>query len=208
MVGGPTLTETEQTRIADAVKAAEQQTSAEIRLVLAHASGLYSEFELIYPGPFALIVGGAIAWLQPTIDAGRLFMIEAALFLFSFLALQWPALRRRLVPASVKRKAAWRHARLNYANIGLTRLHDRGAVMIFCSAAEHYVEILVDDSIAEKLPQSTWAPIVERFKARFAAGAVVDAFVEAADACAQALAPHFPHRPGETNMLSDALEEV
>ena len=208
MVAKHLLSDADRARIAQSVQAAEALTSVEIRLVLAHASGHYSEFELIYPALFALLGGGAAAAFLPASGAGQLIMAEATLFAVAALLLQWPALRRALVPGPVKRKAAWRHARLNYASTGLTRRHTRSILLIFTSAAERYVEILVDDAIAEVLPDATWTPIVERLKSDLAAGAIADAFSNAAKSCATLLAPHFPHVPGETNELPDTLEEI
>jgi len=202
------LNDADRARIAEAVRTAEAVTSVEIRLVLAHASGHYREYELIYPAMLALLAGGVTAAVRPTLGAGWLFIAEAALFALVAAVLQWPPLRRALVPLPVKHKAAWRQARLDYARVGLSSPHTHGVVLLYCSAAEHYVEILVDDRIAEALPAPVWSPIVEQFRNRFATGAIADAFVEAAGACAAALAPKFPRRPGEANELPDGLEEL
>lgn len=204
----PELSDADRARIAEAVRTAEATTSVEIRLVLAHASGHYREYELIYPAMLALLAGGVMAGVRPALGAGWLFIGEAALFTLAAALLQWPALRRALVPRPVKHKAAWRQARLDYARVGLTSPHTHGVLLLYCSAAERYVEILVDDVIAEALPTAVWSPIVEQFRSRFAAGAVADAFVEAASGCAAALAPKFPRHAGDANELPDGLEEV
>jgi putative membrane protein len=208
MVARHLIDESGRARIEEAVRAAEAATSVEIRLVLAHASGHYGEYELIYPALLALVAGGALAGARPALAGGWLFIAEATLFALAAALLQWPALRRALVPRPVKHKAAWRQARLNYAGVGLTSPHTHGVLLLYCSAAERYVEILVDDLVAEALPGAVWSPIVDHFKTRFAAGAVADAFVEAAGACAAALGPKFPRRAGDTNELPDRLEEV
>jgi putative membrane protein len=202
------LTEVDRARIAAAVAAAEAATSAEIRLVLARWSSHYGAFALIYPALLALIGGGLAAAIFPTIGAFRLFAGEALLFLAGVAALQWPVLRRALAPPGVKRKAAWRHARLHYASIGLRRPHTKSALLLFCSEAERTVEILVDDEIAERLPGTVWDPIVAAFKADFAGGRLADAFVKAAVSCAAILSPAFPPIPGQINELPDALVEL
>ncbi len=202
------LTEADRDRIAAAVAKAEAVTGVELRLVLAHSSGHYGEFALIYPALLTLIVGGIVAAIEPGLHAGRFFMGEAVLFLVAAGFLQWPTLRLILVPSSVKREAAWRHARLHYASIGLKQPHIKSALLIFCSAAERTVEILADDAIGEKLPTSVWQPIVETFKADFARGRVADAFVFASDACAAILSPLFPPEPGQVNEIPDDLVEL
>lgn len=202
------LTDADRTRIADAVARAESRTSVELRLVLAHQSSHYEAFALIYPSVLALVAGGVAAGIWPHLAAYMLFIGQAAIFIAAFALLHWQALRAALAPPAIKRRAAWRHARLHYASLGLTHPHVRNAVLVFCSAAERYVEILVDEEIAERLPESAWAPIMAAFQTAFAAGRVADAFVGAAEACASVLAPVFPAVPGQPNMLPDTLEEI
>ncbi len=204
----PLHTQPDHARVAAAVAAAETRTSVELRVVLAHWSSLYGAFALIYPAVAALIGGGIIAALQPALGAAWLFLREAAIFLVLLALLQWHALRRWLTPPPIKRKAAWRHARLHYAAIGLKQPHTRNALLLFCSAAERTVEILVDDAIAEKLPASVWEPVIARFKVHFTQGRIADAYVDAVAACAGILAPVFPASPGQSNELPDDLVEI
>jgi putative membrane protein len=84
----------------------------------------------------------------------------------------------------------------------------RNAVLIFCSVAERYVEILVDDAVALKLPEGTWSPIVSDFQTAMAGDRVAEAFVAAAGACARALAPVFPASPDQVDYVPDRLEEI
>jgi putative membrane protein len=202
------LSDGDRARIAAAVAEAEARTSAELRLVLARASSHYGSFALIYPALLALLAGGIASALRPGLHAWILFAGQAALFLLALGVLQWHALRIRLVPAAARQKAAWRHARLHYASIGLRQPHAKNTLLVFCSAAERTVEILADDAIAEKLPQSAWQPVVDAFKADFSRGSIADAFVNAAAACADRLAPHFPPEPGQANAIADELTEL
>jgi putative membrane protein len=183
-------------------------TGVELRLVLAHWSSHYGAFALIYAALLALIGGGVGAAIRPGLEASSLFIGQAILFAFALIILQWPALRCALIPPAIKRKAAWRHARLHYASIGLKQPHTHNLVLIFCSAVERTVEILVDDAVHEKLPESVWLPIVADFKTAFADGRVADAYVAAAGACAAVLAPLFPALPGQSNELPDDLVEI
>ena len=195
-------------RIAAAVAEAESKTNAEIRLVLAQCSSHYGLFALIYPALAALIAGGIASAIRPEIAGWMLFAGQAIVFAVIAAALQWQPLRLALVPLTVKREAAWRHARLHYASIGLKQPHIKSAVLLFCSEAERSVEILADDAIAELLPPSVWEPVVQAFKVQFAAGKVADAFVGAAGACATILAPNFPPVAGQPNEISDDLVEL
>jgi putative membrane protein len=203
-----TLTDADRASIAQAVARAEAATSVELRLVLTHSSSHYGAFAIIYPALLALIAGGLAAFVNPDLEAERLFLGQAVLFLAAVAALQWHPLRFALVPPGAKRKAAWRHARLHYASIGLKQPHLRSAVLVFASSVEHSVEILVDDAIAEKLPEGAWAPVVAEFRTCFAQGNVADAFVKTADTCALILAPAFPPKEGQVNEIPDTLVEL
>jgi putative membrane protein len=195
-------------RIAAAVAEAETKTGVEIRLVLAHSSSHYGLFALIYPALAALVAGGIASAVEPDLPAWMLFAGQALVFVVLAAALQWQPIRLALVPPTVKREAAWRHARLHYASIGLKQPHIKSALLIFCSEAERSVEILADDAIAELLPATVWVPVVQAFKRDFAQGKVADAFVEAAGACAAILAPAFPPVVGQPNEIADDLVEL
>jgi len=202
------LTAEDRTRIAAAVANAEAQTGVEIRLVLAHSSSHYGAFALIYPALLALVAGGAAAAWVSDLAATDLFIGQALLFAAGVAILQSQALRQAFAPAGVKRKAAWRHARLHYASIGLKQPHTHNLVLVFCSIAERSIEILVDDAIHEKLPEPVWQPIVAAFKTEFAKGRIADAFVNVAGACATVLAPLFPPEPDKVNEIPDELVEI
>jgi putative membrane protein len=208
MVMQPKITERDRTAIATAVAKAEARTSVEMRLVLAHSSSHYGAFALIYPALLALVAGGVASAILPGLDAWRLFLGQAVLFLVGVAVLQWLPLRFALIPHGIKRKAAWRHARLHYASIGLKQPHLRSALLIFCSQVERSIEILVDDAIAEKLPEAVWAPIVADFQASFAQGKVAEAFAAAASGCAAILEPVFPPVIGQKNEIPDTLVEL
>jgi putative membrane protein len=208
MVMHRNLDDAGRVRIAAAVAEAETRTGVEIRLVLAHSSSHYGAFALIYPGLLALVAGGIASAVRPDQPAWMLFVGQALVFLVSVAILQYLPLRQALVPPAIKRKAAWRHARLHYASIGLKHPHIKSAVLIFCSEAERSVEILADDAISETLPSTVWVPVVHDFKAHFAQGKVADAFVEAAASCAAILAPSFPPVAGQPNEIADDLVEL
>ena len=208
MVMHRNLDDTGRFRIAAAVAEAETRTGVEIRLVLAHSSSHYGAFALIYPGLLALVAGGVASAIRPDLPAWMLFVGQALIFLASVAILQYQPLRQALIPLGIKRKAAWRHARLHYASIGLKQPHIKSALLIFCSEAERTVEILADDAIAELLPSTVWVPVVQAFKKDFAQGKVADAFAAAAGACAAILAPAFPPIAGQTNEIADDLVEL
>src|SRR3546814_13520591 len=81
-------------------------------------------------------------------------------------------------------------------------------LLIFVSVAEHYVEILADQAINEKVAQEEWDSIVAAFVAAVKQGRVAEGFEQAVDACGALLAQHFPAAPGARNELPDRLIEL
>lgn len=208
MVKPTALTNADRARIAAAVTRAEALTSVEIRLVLARSSDSYEGFSILIPALVALLAGGLETAVRPALTAATVLLLQAGVFAAGLALMRLPWLRRSLTPAAVKHQAAWRHARLHYAQIGLTQPHLRNALLVFCSLAEHYVEVLVDDAVAEKLPNACWEPLIAEFRAAMASGRLADAFVAAADRSAKLLAPAFPPIAGQSSEIPDTLEEI
>jgi len=74
--------------------------------------------------------------------------------------------------------------------------------------AEHYVEVLADQAINEKVDQAEWDAIVAAFVAAVKRGEIAIGFDQAVDACGALLATHFPAGPEGRNELPDHLVEI
>jgi putative membrane protein len=68
----------------------------------------------------------------------------------------------------------------------------RTGVMIYVSFAEHYAEVIADEGIYRKVPQTTWNEVVDALTANLGRGARVEGFVTAIETCGKILAEHFP----------------
>src|SRR3546814_1286587 len=88
---------------------------------------------------------------------GALDLLSVQLLAFALLAsaLQWPPLASRLVPRSAREEEAAEAARAEFHALEMSHTEGRKGVMLFVSAAEHYVEILVDRGVAEAVPAAT-----------------------------------------------------
>jgi len=119
-----------------------------------------------------------------------------------------PGLHLALVPKSLRRARANRlaHAQFYEQGVHLTREHS--GVLLFASMAERYVEIVADKGIHEKIGEQRWQEIVDGFTAKVASGDVAGGFVAAISACGEAMAVHYPAKPGDIDELSDGLIEI
>ncbi|MBI1181154.1 MAG: hypothetical protein GC201_11400 [Alphaproteobacteria bacterium] len=199
------LSEQENAQIEAAVAQAERRTSAEFALVLAQAADGYEAYPTLWAALAALTVGGVTAALLPWVTAGGMFAAEAVAFAVAGLILYLPAVRHRLAPGSVRREEAEKLARLQFGALVQQRTEARVGVLLFVSLAERYIEIVVDQGIAERIPQSAWAEIVDSFSARLRASRLADGFVEAIERCASLLEREFPAGPDDRNELPDQI---
>jgi putative membrane protein len=194
----------DQKRIADAIHAAERQTSGEIVCVLARRSSDYTAIAVIWAALIALAAPWPmIALTQMAVD--RIFAAQIAIFFVLLLVgLSLPALRLRLVPPPVARAHAHVAAMEQFMIRGLGRKKNAAAVLIFVSLAERYVRIIADERIAE-VPQSEWQAAVDALIPHMRDRRIADGFVVAIERCGAVLAQHFPPRPDDEDELPDRI---
>jgi putative membrane protein len=199
------FSEEEQTRIRQAVTAAEEKTSGEIVPVLVSASARYTEIELL-----GLVVGLGVGTLAAAMYAdawGHDFvylwpMIGAAA---GFFACRIPSVKRGLLPGPRRDDAVLQRSLAAFAGQGLHRTRDRTGILIFVSLLEHEVEVLADDGINERVPQGTWNEVVRILTTELAAGRACEGFCKAIERCGAILAEHFPRLADDKDELSNRL---
>ena len=160
-------------QLADTVKNAETKTDAEIVTVLAHASDDYRFIPTMWAAMIALLTPSVLLLSPLWIAAQDLLLVQMGVFVFLAASFQIPALRYRLIPKRMKRHRAALMARRQFLEQGLHHTKDRTGVLIFVSAAEHYVEIMVDQGISNHIDNSQWQSIVTTFTQKVKAGDVL-----------------------------------
>ncbi len=203
--------ESDRTRIREAVEEAEARTSGEFVTVIARESDSYLYVPTLAAAILALALSGFVLVLPLPIriDAFTLYMGQAIGFIVLAALFRLPALKRHLVPRGVRRRRAGRHARELFVELGLHRTKARAGLLLFVSLAERHVEIIADDGIQAHLQgNALWEGIVEGFVAQVKRGGVADGFVAAIGACADIMAEHFPRGPDDENELPDHLIEI
>lgn len=199
----------DKARITEAIRTAEKNTSGEFVAVVARSSDHYIFLPLLWAAFLALILPGILyfaavplAWIHIYQMQLALFVVLALLFLFV------PELHLHLVPRHVKHSRASRLAKAQFYLQGIHTTREHSGVLFFVSLAEHYVEIVADTGIHQKLGEAHWRGIIEHFVAEVRKGNVVEGFVTAITACGAAMAKHYPPEPGNPNELSDGLIEI
>lgn len=76
--------------------------------------------------------------------------------------------------------------------------HNNG-VLIYLLLAEHAIEIVADRGLAQRVPQATWAALVDGMRAAFREGRFEQGLVQAVDAVDTLLLQHFALAEGAVN---------
>lgn len=195
-------------RIEAAIRAAEGETVGELMTVIARASDDYLLIPVIYAVavamgvPLALWLGDVLTGFLP------LFLVQLGALVVLVPLFCWRPVMMRLVPDALQRDCAERLAREQFFLNKLHETPERGGLLLFVSEAEHYVEIIADRGIDEKVAPGVWDAIVAEFTTQVRAGKVADGFVAAVAACGALLAEHLPLAGDNPNRLPDVLIEI
>ena len=186
----------DETRIAEAIRAAEQKTSGEIFCVMAAASSDYRFVPIVRAALIALAVPLPLFYFT-SLWADQIYFVQIAVFVVCAILFSLPGVRFALVPRWIKRDRAGVEAKRQFAARGLHLTKQRTGVLIFASVAERYVEIVADAGINAKVSPEVWDKAVNAMIEKIKLGRPVEGFVEAIRICGEVLAKHFP--PGAIN---------
>ncbi len=223
------LTPEVQSRIGDAIAAAEARTSGEIFCVLARRVSSYRDISLGWAAAAALLLplglipfGFDPAWIPGLGDGWQAAhlsstdvvvgqslaayaLIQSAVFVTAFLLTSIPAVRRVVTPRSVRRARVRRAAMEQFLAHGLHITRERTGVLIFAALSDHQVEIVADEGIHSKVDQVVWADAVEALARGMKKNDPAAGFEAAITLCGDVLAEHFPPRADNPNEIKDRL---
>lgn len=197
----PILTD-DYTRIAEAIKAAEQRTAGEIVCVLARRSSDYSYVPPLWAAFVALLAPWPMV-LFTELGVRTILSLQIIVFIVATLAVSWMPLRLAATPRAVKRSRAHREALEQFFLRGVARTKDRSGVLIFVSLGERYARIVADEGIAAKIGEDQWRHALDLLRAHMREGRVADGFIAAIDECARILSTHIP--PGGRDELPNRI---
>ena len=218
-----------QSRIGDAIAAAEAKTSGEIFCVLARRVSSYRDISLGWAAAAALLLplglipfGFDPAWIPGMGDGWQAAhlsstdvvvgqslaayaLIQSAVFVTAFLLTSIPGVRRFVTPRSVRRARVRRAAMEQFLAHGLHITRERTGVLIFAALADHQVEVVADEGIHSKVDQAIWADAVEALAKGMKNNDPAAGFEVAIGLCGDVLAEHFPPRTENPNEIEDRL---
>lgn len=186
------LSKSDQEAVTAAINEVERETDAELVTVLTAQSDNYSYIPLLWAGILALLVPGIANYVGNWFSADVLLLVQWVTFVLLSLLFRMPNINTRLIPQQVR---YWRASNLARRQFLEQRLHhtDGGTgMLIFVSEAERYVEILVDQGIADVLDNKVWEDIVANFTAKVHQGETRQGFLDCIAACGKLLKEHVP----------------
>lgn len=201
------ISEADKARITDAIRAAEARTSGEIFCVLAQSASEYRLVPIAWAALLALFMPFPLIQLTEW-SAKTIYVIQLIAFAGAAIGLSRRGIRFAVVPRRMKRERAHAEAMRQFRAQGLHKTERRTGVLIYCSAAERYAEIVADAGIDAKVPQEVWDNAIAALISAIKDGRAGDGFVAAIEQCGAVLAEHFP--PGVLNRdeLPNKLVEI
>ena len=208
------LNQEQKDSIRAAIREAEGKTSGEFVAVLAQESDGYRFIPALWAALLALLTPAAVLilsrfsafWVEPSL--GDVYVVQILVFLVGIAVFGLSPLKMALIPAAVKRMRASRLAHEQFHRQGLSNTKEGTGVLLFVSVAEHYVEIIADRGIHQKVEEGAWDRIVAEFVRRVAVGEVAEGFLAAIDGCGSLLQQHFPREDGDVDELPNHLIEI
>ncbi len=201
------ISQSDKTRVADAIRAAEARTAGEIFCVIARHSSDYRLVPIAWAAALALVVPLPLISLT-TWPAAVIYLWQLGAFVVAALALSHPRVRFLIVPRRAKHERAHAEAMRQFFAQGLDKTEHRTGVLIFASTAERYAEIIADAGINEKVTPQVWNQAISELIAAIKAGRPADGFVAAIEQCGAVLAAHFPPGALQRDELPDKLLEI
>lgn len=214
------LSDVEKEALARTISLAESRTQAEIVTVIARQSDGYRYIPMLWAALIALSIPGlyylwssinSAGWHLTGTDVAAsawLYPAQVLTFLGLGMLFQIPQARLWMIPRSVKQRRAARHAREQFFLQNLHLTSGRTGVLIFVSLAEHYVEIIVDQAVADAVDDQLWETTVQEFIAHVRRGDIAAGFENTIEQCRLVLWEHFPAAEGNPDELPNHLIEV
>lgn len=211
-----TLTDADRTRIQDAVRAAESQTSGEIVPYIVSRSDVYASARW-RAGLMGLLLGALIgfslAQFNQTWGFGWLytnwgvvvmmFVWGAAAFLAAWFV---PAITRFFAGYMVLNRRVEARAAEAFLAEEVFNTRDRTGILLFISLLEHRILVVGDSGINAKVKQEEWDAIVKRIKRGIKEAQFVDGLVEAIKMCGELLQhKEVVIKPDDQNELADTV---
>jgi putative membrane protein len=190
-------------RIAAAVGEIENNTAAELVIVIRARSGSYRHADYLF-GAIASFVGLLFAIFSPFVIPAILVPIDVALMFVIgvFVSSRSPWLRRLLTSRQFRATAARTGAAAMFYEAGIANTSAENGLLIYVSLLEEQIEVIADRGILKAMPPLPWNTELHELK-ELARQCDPDKLIESLRKLGNLLAIHLPATGENPNELVD-----
>jgi len=195
--------------LAQAVRDIEENTDAEIVIVVRGRSGTYRQADYLCGAIIALI--GLIFVLLSPFEFHTYWVPFDVIGLFlagTLLCSRTEFLRRALTTKRFRARAVRTGAAAMFYEAGIANTSAENGLLIYLSLLERSLEVIADRALFAKVDPAQWLTVVEAFTAQVARGDPADAYVAALKRLGAILAAAYPRAPDDVNEIPDRLIEL
>ena len=213
-------------RVSDAVCAAEQGTAGEIVTIVADRSDTYHDIALIYATlamlvvptlfavwpalPQAIIAWATGGWGEAEVRDLMLLTFGAMVLVFAlkYIGQLYLPLRLFFIPRAIRRPRVRRRA-VDLFKVGAEgRTTGRTGILIYLSLGERMAEIVADEAIHARVPDTAWGDAMAALIAEVREGRIADGMIAAVGQVGAILSAHLPRLDDDKDELPDRLIEL
>ena len=132
-------------------------------------------------------------------------LVQALVFALVYGLTRIPAITRLVTPRRVRRTRVRKVALQQFLSHGLHTTQNRTGVLIFAALSDHWVEVIADKSIHDKVDPEVWGDAVAALIKHLKQDHPVEGLEQAISICGGVLAEHFPPSADDQNELPDRL---
>lgn len=186
------ISEDVQRTLAEKIAKQEEATDGELVTVLSARADNYHFFSFSLAAILSFLLAAGLSYSPLWLTVNEVLLVQLVVWLLLVIGFRWSPLLRLIVPKQVQRQRAFNMARQQFVENQLHHTINETGVLIFVSELEHYVEILVDRGVSQKVSNAAWQQIVDNFVSRLKAQQMEQGFREAIGAVGELLASELP----------------
>jgi uncharacterized membrane protein len=93
----------------------------------------------------------------------------------------------------------------DFEKMGMTHTKDKTGILVFIIFGERYYDILADEGIYNKIPDSTWNNLESKLIDEFKSGGYLNGILHIVDRMGEVLSKEFPRTSDDVNELPDEV---
>ena len=200
---------TARARVAEAVRAIEATTGAEVVVAVRAVSGEYTEADYRFGTVAGFAALLAFLFYPYEFDTNLFPLIYATTFVAATLLVRRaPPLRRLFVGAARARRAVELAARGELVGLGITRTRERTGLLVYVSIFERRVAVVADHGLEALAADAAWRDATQALEGSLASGGAIDVFLARLAALGPRLTALVPRRADDVNELSDEVRDL